>query len=128
MKYTTKLAPWIALLTIGNVTFAHPAQAAAEEASSATQAEVRVIELTVQGTYQPDRIVVQEGERVQLRVTRKEYNGCTLEIVFPTLGIRRTLPTNETVVIDLGTVVAGEIPFHCGMKMIHGTVVVEPRE
>ena len=127
MKYATKLAPWIALLTIGNVTFAHPAQAA-EEAPSATQPEVRVIEITVQGTYQPDRIVVQEGERVQLRVTRKEYNGCTLEIVFPTLGIRRTLPTNETVVIDLGTVAAGEIPFHCGMKMIHGTMVVERKE
>ena len=84
--------------------------------------------MTVAKGYHPDRIVVTEGEAVQLRITRKEYNGCTLEIVFPTLGIRRMLPPNETVVIDLGTPAAGEIPFHCGMNMIHGSVVVQSKE
>jgi Cu+-exporting ATPase len=49
-------------------------------------------------------------------------------IVFPTLGIRTQLQPNEPVVIDLGTVAAGEIPFHCGMNMIHGTIVVEAKE
>lgn len=121
-----RLVPWIALLTIADVTFARSAHA--EDTPVAALAETRVIEVTVQDGYHPDRIVVKDGEKVQLRVTRKEYTSCTLEIVFPTLGIRTKLPPNETVVIDLGTVAAGEIPFHCGMKMIHGTVVVEPKE
>ena len=127
MKYVTRLAPWIVLVTIGDVTFARSALAA-DEAPVAAQQQARVIEITVQDGYHPDRIVVKEGESIQLRITRKEYTGCTLEIVFPTLGIRTKLPTNEAVVIDLGTPAAGEVPFHCGMKMIHGTVVVEPRE
>ena len=86
------------------------------------------IEIVVEGGYKPDRVVVKQGEPVLLRFLRKEYSGCTLEVVFPTLDLRRELPTGETVVIDLGTPPAGEIPFHCGMNMIHGVVVVEAKE
>jgi plastocyanin domain-containing protein len=35
----------------------------------------------------------------------------------------------DTVVVnELGTPKAGEIPFHCGMNMIHGKVVVRAEE
>jgi plastocyanin domain-containing protein len=78
--------------------------------------------------YHPDRVVVTEGQSVRITFVRKEYTGCTLEVVFPTLGIRRTLPPNEPVTIDLGTPAAGEIPFHCGMDMSHGVVVVAAKE
>ena len=54
----------------------------------------------------------------------RDVEGCTSEIVFPTLGIRRALPLRETVTVDLGRVGAGEIPFECGMGMVHGEVVV----
>jgi plastocyanin domain-containing protein len=84
-------------------------------------------QIVVEGSYQPDRVVVKEGERVVLRFLRKDYGGCTLEVVFPTLGQRHKLPTNQPVEVDLGTPAAGEIPFHCGMNMIRGVVVVEPR-
>lgn len=66
---------------------------------------------------------------MQLRFLRKDYSGCTKEVVFPTLGIRKTLPTNEPVVIDLPVLEPGEVPFHCGMKMVKGAILVsaEPR-
>ncbi len=105
-----------------------PLDAHAESPPPASAEAPRLIEITVEGGYRPSRVVVQEGERVQLRFVRKEYTGCTLEVVFPTLGIRRTLPPNEAVVIDLGVPAAGEIPFHCGMNMIHGALVVQARE
>lgn len=104
---------------------AHHAQHA-DPASPASPADT--IEIVVKDGYHPDRIVVKEGQPVRLVFVRKEYSGCTLEVVFPTLNLRRELPPGERVTIDLGTQAAGQIPFHCGMKMIHGVVVVEPKE
>ena len=107
------------------------ASSAAEPASpspSSAAPTPHVVEVTVQNGYHPDRIVARAGEPLRLRFQRTEYTGCTLEVVFPTLGIRATLPPGEVVEIDLGTPEAGEIPFHCGMNMRYGVVVVEPKE
>ena len=112
------LATW---LSVGGLSVA----AAADPVPPAPPAAIEVV---VEGVYRPDRIVVKEGEPVRLKFLRKEYTGCTREVVFPTLGIRRELPPMQPVEIDLGRPAAGEIPFHCGMNMIHGTVVVERKE
>lgn len=85
---------------------------------------VREIAVQVQGGYKPDRIEVTAGERVRLVFTRTEYTGCTREVVFPELGIRKELPTNQAVRIDLPVLAPGTYKFHCGMNMIHGTLVV----
>jgi plastocyanin domain-containing protein len=98
------------------------------DARAADVPETPAIEVAVNDGYHPDRIVVPEGRRVVLKFLRTEYTGCTSEVVFPTLDVRRALPPGEPVVIDLGTPARGEVPFHCGMKMIHGVVVVEPKE
>lgn len=107
---------WLVAAALGVVTAAEAQEAPAP------------IEIVVEGGYRPDRVVVKEGEPVVLRFLRKDWSGCTLEVVFPTLELRRQLPTNEPVLVDLGRPAAGEIPFHCGMDMIHGTVVVEAKE
>ena len=88
------------------------------------QAEVREIEIVVEGGYKPGRIEVREGERVRLKFVRKEYNSCTREVVFPKLNIRRELPPNQPVIIDLPALAPGEYEFRCGMNMIRGTLVV----
>lgn len=126
MTLRHRLALALVLLTLGAGAATPSAQA--QDAAAAQAPAPRVLEITVEGGYHPDRLVVTEGEAVQLRFLRKDYGGCSLEVVFPTLGIRQALPTNQEVLIDLGAPAAGEIPFHCGMKMIHGTVVVQPRE
>lgn len=94
----------------------------AEPASQAVA--VREIEVVVDGSYKPSRIEVHEGERVRLKFVRKEYNSCTKEVVFPQLNIRRELPPNKPVLIDLPALSAGEYEFKCGMNMIRGTLVV----
>ena len=102
-----------------------PTTAATAQAREQTDA-VRIVEVVVDGGYRPSRIVVREGERVRLRFVRRDYGPCTEEVVFPELGIRRTLPTNEPVLVDLPLLRAGEYAFRCGMHMIHGTLVVSP--
>jgi plastocyanin domain-containing protein len=93
----------------------------------AEEVKVREIEVVVDRGYQPSRIVVQRGERVRLKFVRKDYSPCTREVVFPSLDIRRDLPLNEPVFIDLPVLAAGETEFHCGMNMVRGTIVVETR-
>ncbi|MES2642502.1 MAG: cupredoxin domain-containing protein [Myxococcota bacterium] len=84
----------------------------------------REIAVQVQGAYKPDRIEVTAEERARLVFTRTEYTGCTREVVFPELGIRKELPTNQAVAIDLPVLAPGTYQFHCGMNMIRGTLVV----
>ena len=94
----------------------------------AEQAAPREIEIVVDGGYQPNKIVVKEGERIRLKFVRKDHGPCTKEVVFSSLDIRRELPTNQPVYIDLPPLTPGEIEFRCGMNMVKGTIVVEPRK
>lgn len=87
---------------------------------------VREIEVIVEGGYKPKRIEVGKGEAVRLRFVRKEHGSCTKEVLFPKLGIKRELPTNQPIVIELPTLEPGEYEFRCGMNMIKGTLIVSP--
>ncbi len=106
------------------------AEAAAEEPPkpAPTSPAVREIEVVVDGGYKPDRIVVTEGERVRLKFVRKDYSPCAREVVFESLGIRRDLPVDAPVLIDLPALSPGEHEFKCWMKMLRGVIVVEPRK
>ena len=95
--------------------------------ATAEQVKVRTVEIVVDGSYAPDRIEAQEGERLRLKFVRKDYSGCTREVVFPTLNIRRELPTNKVVLIELPALAPGPIEFRCGMNMVRGTIIVHPR-
>src|SRR5262245_58161831 len=67
----------------------------------AEETKPREIEIVVDRSYQPNRIVVQQGERIRLKIVRKDYSPCAREIMFPSLDIRRELPVNEPIFIDL---------------------------
>lgn len=118
--------PLLALVALGATTLvAIPLVAGtAAAADTPAAAPVREVPIVVNAGYTPSRVEVKAGERVRLVFTRTEYGGCTREVVFPELGIRRELPTNQPVAIDLPALAAGTYGFHCGMNMIHGTVVV----
>jgi plastocyanin domain-containing protein len=105
-----------------------PVLAPALPALAAEQAEeVRIIEIVVDGSYAPSRITVQQGERVRLKFVRKDWSGCTRELVIPALKLRKELPTNKAVFVDLPTTEAGEVEFRCGMNMVRGTITVTAR-
>ena len=85
------------------------------------------IEIVVQGGYRPDRVEVLHGQHVQLKFVRKESSGCTRELVFPALGMRKDLPEGKPVVIQLPKLDPGEYEFTCGMNMVRGKLVVRPK-
>ncbi|MDO9019018.1 MAG: cupredoxin domain-containing protein [Myxococcales bacterium] len=100
------------------------ALAAVPSAALAQDAGAREVEVVVDQGYQPARIEAAPGERLRLRFIRRDYGGCTREVVFPTLSLRRELPTGQPVLIDLPALPPGETPFQCGMNMVRGVVVV----
>ena len=80
--------------------------------------------IIVRSGYHPKPIVIAANEPVTLEIRRDESSACSREIVFPTLGIRRELPTGEVVQIALPPSAAGVIPFTCGMDMMKGEITV----
>jgi plastocyanin domain-containing protein len=56
---------------------------------------------------------------------RKVEATCGTEVVFPDFGIKRELPLNKPVLIELTPQKKGDFEFACGMGMLHGTLIVQ---
>lgn len=75
------------------------------------------ISVTEKG-FEPSSINVQAGKPITLAVTRKTDDTCSKEIQIPIKKIKKDLPLNETVKIDIGSLKKGKIRFGCGMNMM----------
>ena len=73
--------------------------------------------------YRPAEVAAPAGAAIQLVLTRTTDEGCGQQVVFPDLGIRRDLPLDTPVSIDLTMPATGSIAFTCGMGMMRGSVV-----
>ena len=92
-----------------------------------TASGVQEIKITVKGGYSPDVIAVKQGIPVKLDFYRDETASCTEQVVFGDFGIARNLPAYQTTSIEFTPDKAGEFTFACGMNMVRGKLVVEPR-
>lgn len=84
-----------------------------------------VVDIKVAGGYSPDTIAVAKGKKITLQFTRKDPSGCLEEVVIPEFKVRKFLPLNQTVAIELKPEKAGEYEFVCGMNMFHGKLIVK---
>src|SRR5687768_7714267 len=73
--------------------------------------------------YSPAEATAAAGEPVRLVFTRTTDEGCGQQLVFPDLDIRRDLPLNEPVAVDITMPASGRVAFTCGMDMYRGAVV-----
>lgn len=88
----------------------------------------RVVEVTArQFEFEPAKIVVRQGEKVQLRVTSEDVkHGIAVEA----FGIDQELPPQETQAIEFTADKVGRHHFHCsvycgvGHDQMHGELVV----
>ncbi|MGZ3804092.1 MAG: cupredoxin domain-containing protein [Pseudobdellovibrionaceae bacterium] len=85
----------------------------------------QVVELSVtEKGFEPPLVDVAPGKAVTLKITRKTDSTCATEIQIPSKKIKKTLPLNQTVSIDLGKLEKGEIRFGCGMNMMEGGRII----
>jgi RND family efflux transporter MFP subunit len=94
------------------------------QAERAAPASVRV-EVGAQG-FQPAHVRLPPGQRTQITFVRTTDQTCATEVVFPQLEIRRPLPLDSPVVVDLPPQSSGELSFVCGMDMLRGMAVFSP--
>lgn len=84
------------------------------------------IEVVVEGGYSPDRIEVRQGQPVRLTFLRRESTDCTERLVLPHFGLTVNLPQGKHVPVEFTPTEPGEFPFHCGMNMVRGRIIVTP--
>lgn len=83
-----------------------------------------VLTVTTEG-FQPEEIKVKKGEPLRLVITRKTDKTCAKDIIIKDLGIKKALPLNEAVTVDLTPTKDGRLRYACKMDMITGVIVVE---
>jgi membrane fusion protein, heavy metal efflux system len=96
------------------------ATAAGAPANTVQTAKITVTE---QG-FEPAKIELRAGAPARLTFLRTTDKTCATEVVFPSMGIKRPLPLNQPVVIDLASLKTGDLSFACGINMFLGSVVV----
>lgn len=83
------------------------------------------VEVTVDGGYVPNVVVLKQGVPANIVFNRKDPSGCFNEVMFPDFGIHETLPINERFEVEIDTSKKGEFTYACGMNMFHGKVVIK---
>lgn len=75
--------------------------------------------------FEPLKAKVKPNEEVILSITRKTDSTCAREISIPSKKIKKELPLNKAVTINIGKLPKGEIKFSCGMDMYQGVITAE---
>src|SRR3989344_1573023 len=83
------------------------------------------INITVNGGYSPEVIEISNGKTTKLVFTRSDPSSCLEEVVLSDFKVRKHLPLNQAVTIELTPQKTGESIFSCGMNMYHGKVIVK---
>jgi plastocyanin len=94
------------------------------DTSSAGAAALAPIQIEVDANgYKPTEVTAPAGKTVQLVFTRTSDEGCGQQLVFPSLNIKRDLPLNQPVNVEVTMPATGNITFTCGMDMYRGSIV-----
>lgn len=83
------------------------------------------VEITVKGGYSPEVIAIPKGKTTTVTFIRKDPNSCLEEVVLPDFKIRKHLPLNQSVTVELTPQQTGEFTYSCGMNMYHGKIIVK---
>lgn len=83
------------------------------------------VTIRVSGGYTPATIQLQKGKKTTITFHRTDPSSCLEEVVLPDFRVRKFLPLNKEVALDLLPQKTGEFPFVCGMNMFHGKIIVK---
>jgi plastocyanin domain-containing protein len=93
-------------------------------AATPTKATTLNVIVTDKG-FEPASLKVSPNQEVILSVTRKTDATCAKDIIFHEQKIKKDLPLNKAVAINLGKLAKGVVNFSCGMDMISGVINVQ---
>ena len=82
------------------------------------------VDIIVEGGYSPNVISIPKGKTTKINFIRKDPSSCLEEVVLGDFKIRKHLPLNQKVTIELTPQQTGEFKYSCGMNMYHGKITV----
>ncbi len=82
------------------------------------------VDITVEGGYSPEVIVIPKGKTTKINFIRKDPSSCLEEVVLPDFKVKKYLPLNKKIEIELTPQQTGEFGYACGMNMFHGKIIV----
>lgn len=82
------------------------------------------VDIIVDGGYQPEVISIPVGKTTKLNFLRKDSSSCLEEVILSDFKVRKFLPLNKKISIELIPAKTGEFKFSCGMNMFHGKIRV----
>lgn len=82
------------------------------------------VDIIVEGGYNPDIIQIPKNKTTKITFLRKDPSACLEEVVLSDFKIRKFLPLNKKITIEITPKEEGEFRFSCGMNMFHGKVKV----
>jgi plastocyanin domain-containing protein len=85
---------------------------------------IQEVTITVDGGYEPSRVVVNAGQPVRLNFLRRDESSCLEQVIFPDFHIAQDLDLNQVTPIEFTPQKPGQYTFACGMNMFHGVVEV----
>jgi plastocyanin domain-containing protein len=74
--------------------------------------------------FKPSSVKFKKGDTAKLVFTRTTDETCAKEVVFPDLNLKKDLPKNTPVTIDIPTDKEQSLTFQCGMGMYKSSVVI----
>ena len=74
--------------------------------------------------FEPSSLTLRSGAPARIIFKRTTDDTCAKEVVFPDYAIRRALPLNQPVTVDL-VPKKNAAGFVCGMNMLKGTLIVQ---
>jgi len=86
---------------------------------------VQIFDILVKGVYSPAVIKAKFGKPIKINFTREESTECSRFVNFPDFKIRKELPQEKVVSIELNPENKGEYLFACDMSMYQGKLIVE---
>jgi plastocyanin domain-containing protein len=90
-----------------------------------TNGNFQEVNITVDGGYDPSRIVVEAGKPVRLKFARKDPSSCLEQIIIPDFHIAVDLPINQITTVEFTPEKPGTYLFTCGMNMFRGAIAVQ---
>jgi plastocyanin domain-containing protein len=75
--------------------------------------------------FVPSSIPVAKGEPVMLMFKRTVEKTCATAVEFPELKLKKELPLNQEVAVDVPTGERRTLSFQCGMGMYKSKVVIQ---
>ena len=82
------------------------------------------IDIIVDGGYNPEIIAIPLNKKTILNFTRKDSNSCLEEVVLSDFKIKKFLPLNKKVTVQITPEKKGEFVYSCSMNMFHGKIKV----